>query len=368
MGDEFKRVMILADYGSVDLAQRVYNELAKRKIHDGLEDFNKDALYINRFAAGEIDVDTLRNVRGRDVFFIKSYSVCPKKWDPEEKESPDMESLIAQPNEAYMELFLINDALRRAEARSITDVFPFMPYLRQDRRPKREGRKTRSPVSAKLFATLTEASGANRVINFDPHFKQIEGFYDIPYEGLDSFVIFAEYIEKNLANDMERIVFVAPDQGSAERAKDYSRYFKRPFVIIDKTRLKPGVSSAGDIIGDMSLLKGALCILIDDMIDGGGTLVNAGIALKANRAAKVIAECTHPLLTGNAKKKLLAEDITLVTTESILIPNKGQYPNIVQLDIDYPIAQAIRCVTNGESISDHLFNYKKYREVRAANL
>lgn len=367
MGNTFKRVLILADYGSVDLAQRVYNELAKRNIHDGLEDFSRDDLYINRFAGKEIDVDIKRNVRGRDVFLIKSCSIYKGQIDMEQRRVPGIEELIFDPNEAYMELFELNDALKRAEANSITDVFPFMPYQRQDRRPKRNGKQTRSPISAKLYADLTVASGANRVVNFDPHFKTIAGFYSIPYEGLDSFVIFAEYIEKNLANELNNIVFVAPDHGSAERAKDYAAYFKRPSIIIDKKRLRPGVSSAERIIGDISLLKGALCILVDDMLDGGGTIINAGIALKANGAARIIAECTHPLLTGNAKQRLLAEDITLITTESIPIPDRKQYPNIIPLDISYPIAQAIWCITNGDSISDHLFDYGTYKAVRAAN-
>lgn len=364
MGDEFKRVMILADYGSVDLAQRVYNELAKREIHEGLEVFNKTDLYINRFANKEIDVDIKRNVRGRDVFLIKSFNVCTETWDKDKEQCPALEKLVFQPTEGYHELFMINDALTRGEAGSITNVMPFMPYQRQDRRPKREGKKTRSPISAKLYADFTKESGASRVINFDAHFKTIEGFYNIPFEGLDSFVIFAEYIENNLSNEMGRIVFAAPDHGSAERAKDYASYFKRPSVIVDKKRVKPGVSSAEGIIGDVSLLNGALCILTDDLVDGGGTLVEASKILKANGAKDIIGECTHPVLSGTAKDKLLNENINLVTTESILIPDKGKYPNITVLDISYPIAQAIWCITNGKSISQHLFDYDRYKATR----
>lgn len=366
MGDEFKRVMILADYGSADLAQRVYNELAKRDIHDGLEVFSKDDLYINRFAAGEIDVDIKRNVRGRDVFLIKSYNVFSERWEPEKRGPPGIGELVMQPNEGYMELWEINDSLKRGEARSVTDVLPFMAYQRQDRRPKRNGKKTRSPVSAKLYARMTEMSGADRIINLDPHFKTIEGFYNIPFEGLDSFVIFAEYIENNLSSEMGHVVFASPDHGSAERTKDYANYFKRPFVIIDKKREKPGVSSAEGIIGELSVLQGAICLMPDDIIDGGDTIVKGGEILKANGAKEVRALITHPILSGTALDKLNNAGIKLITTESILIKDKAKYPDITVLDISYPISQAIWYICNGKSISQHLFDYDRYKATRAA--
>lgn len=359
MGDEFRKVILLADYGSIALAQRVYNELSKREIHGGLAPFNPDGIYINRFNNREIDIDIRCNVRGRDVFLFKSPCICPERW--EENKKP----LEFSPTESYNELFLLVDALKRSGAGSVTAVMPFMPYQRQDRRPKRQGKKTRSAISAKLYANLLKAAGADRVINLDPHFKQIEGIYDIQFEGFDSFVLFAEYIEKNLKNEMKRIIFIAPDHGSAERAGDYAAYFKRPLAIIDKRRTNPGVSEAKGIIPDQRIDK-ACCILTDDMVDGGGTLVEAAKMLKEKGAKEIIACCTHPVLSGNAKEKLLQAGIKLVTTESINVSEPEKYQNITVLDISYPFAQTIWCVCNGRSISMHLFDYDRYKEMRTA--
>jgi len=366
MGDEFKKVIILADYGSLSLAERVYTELSKREIHGGLTPFNPDGLFINRFNNGEIDENIVCNIRGRDVFLLKSFNICPVNWDKNQMKRPSLDMLVYESSNGYAELFTLNDALKRNGASTINNVMPYMPYQRQDRRAKREGIRTRSPISAKVYAKKTEASGANMIINLDPHFKQIEGFYDIGFEGLDSFVIYAEYTEKNLMNDMERIFFVAPDHGSAERASDYATYFKRPLAIVDKRRVKPGISEVRGIIVDQSL-QDSHCILTDDIVDGGGTLVEAAKALKAKGAKDITAFCTHPVLSGTAKNKLLNENIRLVTTESILIPEKDKYPNITVLDISYPLAQAIWCITNGKSISQHLFDYDRYKATRAAN-
>ncbi len=362
MGDEFRKVIILADYGSIALAQRVYNELSKRDIHGGLTAFNPDGIYINRFSNKEIDIDIKCNVRGRDVFIFKSPCVCTEKWDKEKDACP--KSLEFSPTESYNELFLLIDALKRSGAGTVTAVMPFMPYQRQDRRPKRQGKKTRSAISAKVYANLLKAAGADRVINLDPHFKQIEGIYDMQFEGFDSFVLFAEYIEKNLAKEMERIIFIAPDHGSAERAGDYAAYFKRTLAIIDKRRTKPGVSEAKGIIPDQRI-DNACCIITDDMVDGGGTLIEAARMLKEKGAGEIIACCTHPVLSGNAKENILQSGIKLVTTESILIPDNGKFPNIIVLDISYPIAQAIWCICNGRSISMHLFDYDRYKEMRS---
>lgn len=366
MGDEFRKVILLADYGSLSLAERVYTELSKREIHGGLTPFNPDGLFINRFSNGEIDPNIVCNVRGRDVFILKSFNICPNKWDKTQIKRPCLDMLVYEPSSGYDELFVLNDALKRSRASTITNVLPYMPYQRQDRRAKREGIRTRSPISAKVYAKKTEVSGANMVINLDPHFKQIEGFYDIGFEELDSFVIYAEYTEENLMHDKDRTFFVAPDHGSAERASDYATYFKRPLAIVDKRRVKPGVSEVRGIIVDQSL-QDSHCILTDDIVDGGGTLVEAAKALRLKGAKDITAFCTHPVLSGTAKDKLLNENINLVTTESILITDKDKYPNITVLDISYPIAQAIWCICNGKSLSQHLFDYDRYKATRAAN-
>ena len=152
----------------------------------------------------------------------------------------------------------------------------------------------------------------------------------------------------------------------APSASDYATYFKRPLAIVDKRRVKPGVSEVRGIIVDQSL-QDSHCILTDDIVDGGGTLVEAAKALKSKGAKDITAFCTHPVLSGTAKDKLLNENIKLVTTESILIPNIAKYSNITSLDISYPLAQAIWCITNGKSISQHLFDYDKYKATRTAN-
>ncbi|MBU2638527.1 MAG: ribose-phosphate diphosphokinase [Nanoarchaeota archaeon] len=368
MGEDFRKVILLADYGSISLAERVYEELSKRdEIYGGLTPFNPDGLSINRFGNGEIDPRIVCNVRGRDVFLFKSFNICPVKWDKNKISRPTLDMLVYEPSAGYDELFVLNDTLRRSRASTITNVLPYMPYQRQDRRAKREGKKIRCPISAKVYAKKTEASGANMVINLDPHFKQIEGFYDeaiTGFEELDSFVIFAEYTESNLMGDMGRVVFVAPDHGSAERASDYATYFERPLAIVDKRRVRPGVSEVRGIITDESLV-GSHCILTDDLVDGGGTLVEAAKVLKAKGAKDISSYCTHPVLSGTAKDKLLNEGIKLVTTESILIPDREKYPNITVLDISYPIAQAMWCICNGRSLSQHLFDYDRYKEYKA---
>lgn len=362
MTEDFNRVVILADYGNLKIAEKVHKELQKREMHGGLEPFDPEALYINRFNNGEVDTYIKSSVRGRDVFLIKSFNVYPKRWDKDKRQHPVPEELAYQPNEGIAELFALNHALKMATARRVTNVILHMPFQRQDRRPKRKGAFTRGPISAKLYADLLKNSGADCIITLDPHFKQIEGFFDIPCERLESFVLFTEYIENNFADKMDKVTFVAPDHGAVENARDYSKFFNRPMVIIDKRRTEEGKSKVIEIIGSQEDLDSATAILIDDLIDTGGTIRKAGKAILDRGAKEFIVCCTHPVLSGNAKDKLLADNIKLITTDSILIKDLDKYKNIKILDTSFLVAGAIECICNGQSISHNLADYREYRE------
>ncbi|MBU2589938.1 MAG: ribose-phosphate diphosphokinase [Nanoarchaeota archaeon] len=361
MGDDFNKVLILADYGSINLAKKVHKELSKLKMYGGLEEFNVEDIYINKFNNGEIDVKLKSSMRGKDVFLIKSFNVFQKRWD-KTKNLPPLDELIYDPNQGYNELFIINDALKRARAKRITNILPHMPYQRQDRRPKRKGEFVRGSISAKLFANLLQTSGATQIITLDPHFKQFEGFYDMGVDCLDSFVLFAEDIENNFKDKIERSIFIAPDHGSVELARDYAKHFKRPYAIIDKRRNEEGKSEVLNIISDIKNLEGFCGFLVDDIIDTGNTIIKASQALRTKGLEEFIVYCTHPVLSLDAKERLLEEDIDLITTNSIAIPYLFRYPNIKIIDTSHLICKAIYCICNGESIDKHLVNFEMYKK------
>lgn len=360
---EYKKVVILADYGSIELAKKIHSKLSKHNIPGDIHDFNPFDLYISRFKNGEIDLAIERNVRGRDVFVIKSCNIYNKPV----KKGDVPKNLEYDPNNAYMELFLINDALKNAGASSIINVMPHKPYERQDRRPKRKGKKgegrklVRGPISAKLFANFTAISGAKEVLTLDPHFKQIEGFYNIVHDCLESNVLFAEYIENNFGDRLDELVLIAPDFGSNEKTDDLAEIFGIPTVQCPKRRINPDVCEMGTLITDINF-AGKICLSLDDMIDGGSTTMKAKEALDQRGAKEVIALCTHPILSEDAKEKLLNAGLKLVTTNSIAIPNLEKYQNIEVLDISRLIAEAIYCICSGKSLSRSLFDYKQYKK------
>ncbi len=366
MVDGLKKILILSDYGSVELAEKVHYFLENNKILN-LEPFNPFDIYINRFAAKEIDIELKRSVREQYVFLFKSFNVYPELWNEDLQNRPNLENLIYQPTEGYVELFEINDALRRGAAKDIINILPHMPYQRQDRRPKRKGKFCRTPVSAKLFAEFISISGCDRVITLDPHFKQIEGFYNIGFDSLSSFVLFAEYIESNLSHILNKTVFVAPDYGSSERTSEYSNFFNRPLAIFRKSRNKPGESKTGELISDIDDFQGMYAMIMDDMVDGGGTLINTAQALRERKVSDVYCFCTHPVLSNNAKDKLLQENLKLITTNTIRINDLNHYPNIKVLDVSFPIAKAIECTCKGKSMDENLSNYKTYIENKKAS-
>jgi len=241
-----------------------------------------------RFADMEIFVEIEENVRGHDVFVIQPTSFPA--------------------NDNLMELLILIDALKRSSARRITAVMPYFGYARQDRRPG-----PRTPISAKLVANLIERAGANRVLTLDLHAGQIQGFFDIPTDNLFSAPVMKRDIEERY--ELSNLVVVSPDVGGVVRARALAKRINVPIAICDKRRERAGESEVMNVIGDV---RGKRCILIDDIVDSGGTLVNASNALLAQGATEVMAYITHGVLSGGAVARISNSTLkTLVITDSI---------------------------------------------------
>ncbi|RDI59234.1 ribose-phosphate pyrophosphokinase [Microvirga subterranea] len=244
---------------------------------------------VKRFADMEVFVEIQENVRGEDVFVIQSTSFPT--------------------NDHLMELLIITDALRRASARRITAVIPYFGYARQDRKPA-----ARTPISAKLVANIIAHAGVDRVLTLDLHAGQIQGFFDIPTDNLFAAPILARDIKEHL--DGGNRMVVSPDVGGVVRARALAKRIDAPLAIVDKRRERPGESEVMNIIGDVS---GRSCILVDDIVDSGGTLVNAADALLANGAREVYAYITHGVLSGGAVARIAGSKLKeLVITDSIM--------------------------------------------------
>jgi ribose-phosphate pyrophosphokinase len=243
---------------------------------------------VRRFADQEIFVEIQENVRGEDVFVVQSTSYPA--------------------NDHLMELLIIMDALKRASARRITAVIPYFGYARQDRKPG-----PRTPISAKLVANLITRAGADRVLTLDLHAGQIQGFFDIPTDNLYSVPVMTRDIRAN--HDLKNVMVVSPDVGGVVRARALAKRLDAPLAIVDKRRERPGEAEVMNIIGDV---RGHRCILFDDIVDSGGTLVNAAEALIAHGAQSVLAYITHGVLSGGAVARITASHIEqLVITDSI---------------------------------------------------
>jgi ribose-phosphate pyrophosphokinase len=244
---------------------------------------------VKRFADMEVFVEIQENVRGEDVFIIQSTSFPT--------------------NDHLMELLIITDALRRASARRITAVIPYFGYARQDRKPA-----ARTPISAKLVANIIAHAGVDRVLTLDLHAGQIQGFFDIPTDNLFAAPTLARDIKEHL--DGGNRMVVSPDVGGVVRARALAKRIDAPLAIVDKRRERPGESEVMNIIGDVS---GRSCILVDDIVDSGGTLVNAADALLANGAKEVYAYITHGVLSGGAVARIAGSRLKeLVITDSIM--------------------------------------------------
>lgn len=278
---------------------------------------------IRRFADMEIHVEILENVRGEDVFVVQS-TAFPA-------------------NDNLMELLITLDALRRSSARRITAVIPYFGYARQDRRTS-----ARTPISAKLVANLITEAGAHRVLTIDLHAGQIQGFFDIPVDNLYGAPLFARDIKKLFAN--RDIMVVSPDPGGVARARATASRLNCDLAIIDKRRERAGVSEVMNVIGDV---EGRNCILIDDIVDSGGSLCNAVDALLAHGAVSASAYVTHGVLSGAALDRIAASPIeSLTITDSIrLDPTRTIPPNLKILTIAPLLASAMRNISEETSVS-----------------
>ncbi len=279
---------------------------------------------IRKFSDGEIYVEINENIRGNSIFIIQSIS------------SPA--------NDNLMELLLCIDALKRSSAKNITAVIPYFGYARQDRKVV-----PRTSISAKLVSNLITKAGADRVVTVDLHAGQIQGFFDIPVDNLFSTPIFARHIRKRIKS--KKIICVAPDVGGTERARALGKLLNAELAIVDKRRPKPGQSQVMNVVGDVT---GKTCILVDDIIDSGGTIVNAAQALKKRGAKEVYVYITHGVLSGDAVKKIKNSVIkNLVITDTI--DNSGKIKSIKNIEV-LPISglmgEAIKRISNSTSVSD----------------
>ena len=279
---------------------------------------------IRKFSDGEIYVEINENIRGNSIFIIQSIS------------SPA--------NDNLMELLLCIDALKRSSAKNITAVIPYFGYARQDRKVV-----PRTSISAKLVSNLITKAGADRVVTVDLHAGQIQGFFDIPVDNLFSTPIFARHARKKIKS--KKIICVAPDVGGTERARALGKLLNVGLAIVDKRRPKPGQSQVMNVIGDV---KDQTCIIVDDIIDSGGTIVNAAKALKARGAKEVYVYITHGVLSGDAVKKIKNSVIkNLVITDTIdNVEKTRNVKNIEVLPISGLMGEAIKRISNSTSVSD----------------
>jgi ribose-phosphate pyrophosphokinase len=278
---------------------------------------------VKRFADMEVFVEVQENMRGEDVYVLQSTSFPA--------------------NDNLMELLILVDALKRSMARRITAVMPYFGYARQDRRPG-----PRTPISAKLVANLIERAGVDRVMTVDLHAGQIQGFFDIPTDNLFAAPVMVRDLQERY--DLSNLVVVSPDVGGVVRARGLAKRINVPIAICDKRRERAGESEVMNVIGDVS---GKCCVLIDDIVDSGGTLVNAANALLAEGATEVSAYITHGVLSGGAVDKITRSSLkTLVISDSIQPTEVVKSArNIRVLSIAPLLAEAIARTSREESVS-----------------
>lgn len=279
---------------------------------------------VGRFSDGEVNVEIMENIRGNDVFLVQS--TCPPV------------------NDNLMELLVMADACQRASAKSITAVIPYLGYSRQDRRP----RAARVPITAKLVADLIVASGIDRVVTVDVHADQIQGFFDIPVDNVYASPVLLGEAWKQ---EYENMVVVSPDVGGVVRARALAkRLDDAELAIIDKRRPQPNMAEVMNIIGDV---ENKSCVLVDDMVDTAGTLCQAAHVLKERGAIRVVAYITHPVLSGPAVERIQRSVLDeLVVTDTIpLRQDAGATGKIRQLSVAELLAETIRRITGGESVS-----------------
>jgi ribose-phosphate pyrophosphokinase len=276
---------------------------------------------VSRFADGEISINIGETVRGHKVFVIQSTN--------------------GPVNEHYMELLIMIDALKRASAREINVIMPYYGYSRQDRKAK-----ARQPISAKLMADLLQVAGATRVLCVDLHAAQIQGFFNIPIDNFRALPLISDYLKKKNLKDL---CVVSPDHGGVARARALADVLGCPIAIIDKMRPEPNVAEVMNIIGSVNKKN---CVIIDDMVDTGGSIAAASAAMKAAGAKDIYACCTHPLLSGQAIEKIMNSPVVeLVCTNTIELPEEKKFPKLVQLSIAKLIGQGIINIIDDQGVS-----------------
>ncbi len=279
---------------------------------------------VGRFSDGEVMVEIMENVRGKDVFIVQP--TC------------------APTNDNLMELLVMVDALRRASAYRITAVIPYFGYSRQDRRP----RSARVPITAKVVANMIESVGANRVLTVDLHADQIQGFFDVPVDNVYASPILLGTIWRH---KYDNLIVVSPDVGGVVRARAIAKNLDdAELAIIDKRRPQPNEAKVMNVIGDV---EGRTCVLVDDLVDTAGTLCEAARALKEHGAVRVVAYCTHPVLSGPAVENISASVLDeLVVTDTIPLRAEAKScPRIRQISIAEMLAETMRRISKEESIS-----------------
>ena len=305
---------LLAGNSNKSLSQKISKYLKTRLVNSK----------IKKFSDGEIYVEINENIRGNNIFIIQSIS------------SPANDNLL--------EMLLCIDALKRSSAKNITAVIPYFGYARQDRKVV-----PRTSISAKLVSNLITKAGADRVVTVDLHAGQIQGFFDIPVDNLFATPIFYRHIKKRLK--LNNIVCVSPDAGGIVRTRGLSKLLDVGLAIVDKRRPTPGKSEVVNVIGEV---KNKVCIIVDDIIDSGGTIVNAAKMLKAKGAKEIHVYITHGVLSGEAVKRIKSSPIkNLVITDTIDNSKKvNNIKNIQILTISNLLGEALKRISNSTSVSD----------------
>ena len=311
-GNTISNLCLMTGNANPELAQKIAD-------HIGVKIFDT---FVGRFNNGESQVMISDSIRGKDIFIVQPTS---------------------QPvNDNLMDLLIMTDACKRASAHSITAVVPYYAYARQDRKTR-----GREPISAKLVANLMVAAGMSRVLTVDLHAGQIQGFFDIPVDHLKAAPVLADYFrEQSFSDDL---VVVSPDLGGVTRARELADYLKAPIAIIEKRRPRPGEAEVMSIIGEVN---GKFALMVDDIVDTAGSLCEGAKALKKLGAKKVIAACTHAVLSKNAVEKINNSDIEqLVITDTIALPPEKQSPKITVLSMAGAIGDVILNIQSHRSVS-----------------
>ena len=307
------RLMVFTGNSIRELAEDVVSHL---NIHLG-------RAKVGRFSDGEVMVEILENVRGKDVFVLQS--IC------------------APTNDNLMELLVMVDALKRASAGRVTAAIPYMGYARQDRRPS----SARVPITAKVVANMMTSAGVDRVLTMDLHSEQIQGFFDIPVDNIYSGPIMLGDVWKH---DYQHLVVVSPDVGGVVRARALAKRLEADLAIIDKRRPRPNVATVMNIIGEV---EGRTCVIVDDLVDTANTLCEAAQALKRHGAVKVLAYCTHAVLSGNAVQRISNSALDeLVVTDTIPLREDAKSCGRIRvLSVASLLAETMRRISADDSVS-----------------